>query len=50
MRAGAYDFITKPFDLEVIAVSLDRAAKHHELNSELARLRRVVVPSRAWPA
>ena len=44
MRAGAYDFITKPFDLEVIAVSLDRAAKHHELNSELARLRRAVVP------
>ncbi|HEY0466824.1 MAG TPA: sigma-54 dependent transcriptional regulator, partial [Polyangiaceae bacterium] len=47
MRAGAYDFITKPFDLEVIAVSLDRAAKHHELNSELARLRRVVVPEQA---
>ncbi len=44
MRSGAYDFITKPFDLEVIAVSLDRAAKHNELNSELARLRRVVVP------
>ncbi|MET0795013.1 MAG: response regulator, partial [Polyangiaceae bacterium] len=44
MRAGAYDFITKPFDLEVIAVSLDRAARHNELNSELARLRRVVVP------
>ena len=44
MRAGAYDFITKPFDLEVIAVSLDRAAKHNELNSELARLRRAVVP------
>jgi len=44
MRAGAYDFITKPFDLEVIAVSLDRAAKHNELNSELERLRRVIVP------
>ena len=50
MRAGAYDFITKPFDLEVIAVSLDRAAKHHELNSELARLRRVVVPEQALGA
>jgi len=44
MHAGAYDFITKPFDLEVIAVSLDRAAKHNELNSELERLRRVIVP------
>ncbi len=47
MRAGAYDFITKPFELEVIAVSLDRAAKHNELNSELTRLRRVVVPEQA---
>jgi len=44
MRAGAYDFITKPFDLEVIAVSLDRAAQHNELNFELERLRRVIVP------
>ncbi|MEO8903956.1 MAG: sigma-54 dependent transcriptional regulator [Polyangiaceae bacterium] len=49
MRAGAYDFITKPLDLDVIAVSLDRAAKHNALQSELTRLRRIIQPEEGLP-
>jgi DNA-binding NtrC family response regulator len=39
IRAGAYDFLSKPFDTEVLALAVDRAAKHRELNSEVKRLR-----------
>jgi two-component system response regulator HydG len=39
MRAGAYDFITKPVDLEQLAFSVKRAVEHHELRAEVRRLR-----------
>jgi DNA-binding NtrC family response regulator len=39
MRAGAYDFMTKPFDLDVAALTLSRAIEHKRLRDELARLR-----------
>ncbi|MEO8181499.1 MAG: sigma-54 dependent transcriptional regulator [Deltaproteobacteria bacterium] len=39
MRAGAYDFITKPFDIEALALSIERAFQHHQLKSEVKRLR-----------
>jgi DNA-binding NtrC family response regulator len=42
MRAGAYDFITKPFDIEALALSLRRAFEHHQLKSEVKRLRAAV--------
>jgi DNA-binding NtrC family response regulator len=42
MRAGAYDFITKPFDIEALALSLQRAFEHHQLKSEVKRLRAAV--------
>jgi DNA-binding NtrC family response regulator len=42
MRAGAYDFITKPFDVDAVALSLDRAVKHRALRDEVRRLRRAV--------
>src|SRR5262249_55214283 len=45
IRAGAYDFITKPFDLEVLRLALDRAVNHRALNEEVTRLRRVVAES-----
>src|SRR6186713_1352556 len=35
MRAGAYDFITKPFDIEALALSLQRAFQHHQLKGEV---------------
>lgn len=31
LRAGAYDFVNKPFDLETVALLLDRAVKHRQL-------------------
>ncbi len=39
IRAGAYDFITKPFDMEVLAIALRRAVQHRALRAEVRRLR-----------
>ena len=39
MRAGAYDFITKPVDPKLIALAVGRAVEHHKLTTELKRLR-----------
>ncbi|MCC6764549.1 MAG: sigma-54-dependent Fis family transcriptional regulator [Deltaproteobacteria bacterium] len=39
MRAGAYDFLTKPFDIKVLALSLERAVQHRRLKAEVKRLR-----------
>jgi two-component system response regulator HydG len=39
IRGGAYDFITKPFDLAVVAMALDRAVRHRALELEVDRLR-----------
>ncbi|UJR82373.1 sigma-54-dependent transcriptional regulator [Sandaracinus amylolyticus] len=39
IRSGAYDFITKPFDLTVVALALDRAIAHRAMRLELDRLR-----------
>jgi two-component system, NtrC family, response regulator HydG len=47
MRAGAYDFITKPVDSEVLGLSVSRAAQHRRLNSEVRRLREVALPPAA---
>ena len=41
MRAGAYDFLTKPFDLEALRLALVRAVQHRRLRDEVKRLRRV---------
>jgi two-component system response regulator HydG len=42
IRAGAYDYLTKPFDVDALAIVLDRAVAHRALRVELRRLRRVV--------
>lgn len=42
MRAGAYDFITKPFDIQALALLVERANQHHRLKSEVKRLRAAV--------
>jgi len=39
IRAGAYDFVTKPFEVEAIALTLDRAVGYRRLRSEVRRLR-----------
>jgi two-component system response regulator HydG len=42
IRAGAYDFITKPFETEAVALALERAIQHGSLREEVTRLREVV--------
>ena len=45
IRAGAYDFITKPILMEVLHMALQRAVTHHRLRSEVRQLRGVVEAS-----
>jgi DNA-binding NtrC family response regulator len=42
IRAGAYDFVTKPVDLEHLALALDRAVQFHRLKNEVRRLSEAV--------
>jgi two-component system response regulator AtoC len=39
IRAGAYDFVTKPFEVEAVALTLSRAVAYHHLRTEVQRLR-----------
>jgi two-component system response regulator HydG len=39
IRAGAFDFLAKPFEVEELAFRLDRALRHHRLSEEVKRLR-----------
>jgi two-component system response regulator AtoC len=39
MRAGAYDFITKPFERSTLQLIVDRALTHRRMRAELRRLR-----------
>ena len=39
VRLGAYDFVTKPFDLDEIVLAAERALEHSSLNREVVRLR-----------
>jgi len=38
IRAGAWDFVTKPVEMELLAVVLNRALRHHNLQEEVRRL------------
>jgi two-component system response regulator HydG len=42
IRAGAYDLLTKPLDVEVVALALGRALRHRALALEMVDLRRRV--------
>ncbi|MBL8682489.1 MAG: sigma-54-dependent Fis family transcriptional regulator [Myxococcales bacterium] len=42
LRAGAYDFLTKPVDPSLLAACVARAAAHRRLRIEVQQLRRVV--------
>jgi two-component system response regulator HydG len=39
IRAGAYDYVTKPLDMTELALTLDRAAEERALRQEARRLR-----------
>ncbi len=46
IRAGAYDFLTKPIDAKLISLSVARALTHSQLRSEVKRLRQAVGDAR----
>jgi len=48
LRAGAYDFISKPIDMEPLAFNLDRAVKHHHLLGKIERLSKAVDETRKY--
>jgi DNA-binding NtrC family response regulator len=39
IRAGAYDFVTKPIDVDALVLVLERAVRHRALRDEVRRLR-----------
>jgi two-component system response regulator HydG len=48
IRAGAYDFITKPVDVEALALTLTRAVEHRALREEVRRLRQALAESQRF--
>jgi DNA-binding NtrC family response regulator len=47
LRAGAYDFITKPVEVDDLVHTLSRAVQHYHLKGEVVRLTRVVAESQS---
>ncbi|HZF55212.1 MAG TPA: sigma-54 dependent transcriptional regulator [Polyangiaceae bacterium] len=45
IRAGAYDFITKPFQMDELGFTIGRAVQHRSLREEVKRLRRAAAAS-----
>jgi DNA-binding NtrC family response regulator len=50
IRAGAYDFITKPIHLEVLLIALRRAINYYRLHHEVRRLRAASAEGHFVPA
>lgn len=48
IRAGAYDFITKPIEMDMLALTLERAVRHRALQEEVRLLSDVVEKSRRF--
>ena len=42
IRAGAYDFVTKPIEMDVLALALQRAVKHRRLQQQIKVLSELV--------
>lgn len=42
IRAGAFDFITKPMETDILAISLERAINHRNLQDQIIKLKEVV--------
>ena len=50
VRLGAYDFVAKPFDLDEISLTAERALAHSSLNRDVAELRAKVGRNGTPPA
>ena len=48
IRVGAYDFVTKPIDLEPLGLAVERAIRHRALTREVVRLRQAVREARRF--
>lgn len=42
IRAGAYDFVTKPIEMDLLALAVDRALQHRRLQEQVKRLSETV--------
>ncbi len=42
IRAGAYDYVTKPVEMDMLALTLERAARHRALQEQVRRLSEAV--------
>jgi DNA-binding NtrC family response regulator len=45
LRAGAYDFVTKPVEMDVLTFVIQRAVKHRSLQQEVKKLSEIVEKS-----
>ena len=48
VRAGAYDFITKPLEFDALALTLDRAVQHYRMREELTHLRKAMATTQSF--
>ncbi len=48
IRAGAYDFVTKPVKMDALALTLERAVRHRHLRQEVKRLRQIVADAQQF--
>jgi two-component system response regulator HydG len=48
VRVGAYDFVTKPIDLEMLRLVLERAIRHRALQAQVKTLSEAVARSRRF--
>lgn len=48
IRAGAYDFVTKPIEMEVLVLSLERALQHRRLSAQVQTLSAALAQSQRF--
>ena len=48
MRAGAYDFVTKPLEIDALSLVLQRAIQHRALREEVKHLRQLVTSAQQF--
>jgi two-component system response regulator HydG len=48
IRSGAYDFVTKPLEVDALGLALERAIEHRRLSDEVRQLRQAVEQARRF--